>query len=114
MNTDNTNRDAKPSPASAGSHGDSLSVLRGLIEGVRGMGLGDPDSDDRIMASDVVRWAADEIERLRLTDEEREAIERLCEAVAEYSDIDRKENGCHADDDMAAVAVARGLMKRMV
>jgi len=49
-----------------------------------------------------------------LTDEEREAIERLCEAVTEYSDIDRKENGCHADDDMAAVAVARGLLKRMV
>jgi hypothetical protein len=56
----------------------------------------------------------DEIARLRLTDEERGAIERLCEAVTEYSDIDRKENGCHADDDMAAVAVARGLMKRMV
>ena len=50
---------------------------------------------------------------VRLTDEEREAIERLCEAVTEYSDIDRSENGCHADDDMAAVAVARGLMKRM-
>jgi hypothetical protein len=47
-----------------------------------------------------------------LTDEEREAIERLCEAVTEYSDIDRKENGCHADDDMAAVAVARGLLER--
>ncbi len=55
-----------------------------------------------------------EVARLRLTDEEREAIERLCEAVTEYSDIDRKENGCHADDDMAAVAVARGLMKRVV
>jgi hypothetical protein len=49
-----------------------------------------------------------------LTDEEREAIMRLCEAVAEYSEIDRQENGCHADDDMAAVAVARGLLKRMV
>jgi hypothetical protein len=48
-----------------------------------------------------------------LTDEEREAIERLCEAVAEYSDIDRKANGCHADDDMAAVDVARGLLKRL-
>jgi hypothetical protein len=47
-----------------------------------------------------------------LTDEERGAIERLCEAVTEYSDIDRSENGCHADDDMAAVAVARGILKR--
>jgi hypothetical protein len=55
-----------------------------------------------------------EVARLRLTDAEREAIERLCEAVTEYSEIDRKENGCHADDDMAAVAVARGLLKRMV
>jgi hypothetical protein len=50
---------------------------------------------------------------VRLADEEREAIERLCEAVTEYSDIDRKENGCHADDDMAAVAVARGLLERL-
>jgi hypothetical protein len=48
-----------------------------------------------------------------LTDAEREAIARLCEAVAEYSDIDRKANGCHADDDMAAVDVARGLLERL-
>ena len=48
-----------------------------------------------------------------ITDEEREAIARLCEAVAEYSDIDRKANGCHADDDMAAVDVARGLLERL-
>jgi hypothetical protein len=68
------------------------------------------------IAADRIKIAQleSEVARLRLTDEEREAIERLCEAVTEYSDIDRKENGCHADDDMAAVAVARGLMKRMV
>jgi hypothetical protein len=62
----------------------------------------------------MIHRLADALERARLTDAEREAVERLCEAVAEYSDIDRKENGCHADDDMAAVAVARGLLKRMV
>jgi hypothetical protein len=60
----------------------------------------------------ILEEAAGEIVRLRLTDEEREAVERLCEAVAEYSEIDRQENGCHADDDMAAVAVARGLLER--
>jgi hypothetical protein len=64
-----------PSLASAGCLGDTLSVLRTLIDGVRGMGLGDPDCGDRIEATDVVRWAVDEIERLRLTDEERAAIE---------------------------------------
>jgi hypothetical protein len=48
-----------------------------------------------------------------LTDAEREAILRLCEAVTEWSDYDRKTNGCHADDDMAAVAVARGLLARL-
>jgi hypothetical protein len=42
------NDDTEPSLASAGSHGDTLSVLRTLIDGVRGMGLGDPDCGDRI------------------------------------------------------------------
>ena len=70
-------------PASAGSHGDSLTVLRSLADGVRGMGLGDPDSGDRIEASDVVRWAVNEIERLRLTDEQRDAIWTVAEAYAE-------------------------------
>jgi len=83
MDTDNTNRDAEPSLASAGSHGDTLSVLRTLIDGVRGMGLGDPDRGDRIEASDVVRWAVDEIERLRLTDAERGVIWTVAEAYAE-------------------------------
>jgi hypothetical protein len=41
------------------------------------MGLGDPDCGDRIEASDVVRWAVDEIARLRITDEERDVLDRL-------------------------------------
>jgi len=61
---------------------DLLPVLRTLADGVRGMGLGDPDCGERIEASDVVRWAVDEIERLRLTDEEREAI-RFASALYE-------------------------------
>jgi hypothetical protein len=93
MSNDNTQDGAEPSPASAGSQNTHMATAR---------------------LSAANTWLQEEIKRLRLTDAEREAIERLCEAVTEYSDIDRKENGCHADDDMAAVAVARGLMKRMV
>jgi hypothetical protein len=95
----------------------------------------DPDTcrDPDLLASEVRRLqgviAAGESARLsqncdcpaqdnaakqdKLTDEERQAI-AWCVGMAEteYSDIDRKENGCHADDDMAAVALARGLLKR--
>jgi hypothetical protein len=105
--------DKAMSPASAGSHGDSLPVLRSLIDGVRGMVLGDPDCGDRIEASDVVRWAVDEIERLRLTDEEREAIARLCEAANDIISDDRTVGGSHWQEDEAAVAVARGLLERL-
>jgi hypothetical protein len=56
------------------SEPDLLPVLRTLANGVRGMGFGDPDCGERIEASDIVRWAVAEIERLRLTAAEREAI----------------------------------------
>jgi len=111
------------SAASRGSRGDTLSVLRTLIDGVRGMGLGDPDSGDRVAASDIVRWAVDEIEqqrgslqwlhgllteaeerlaRLRLTDEEREA-------VAWFSRFARPQNGPVIGRHAAAL---RGLLER--
>jgi|688.fasta_scaffold505966_1 Arc/MetJ-type ribon-helix-helix transcriptional regulator len=98
-----TNEANEMSAASRGSRGDTLSVLRTLIDGVRGMGLGDPDSGDRVEASDVVRWAVDEIEqqrgslqwlhgllteaeerlaRLRLTDEERAAVDDGIDSVS--------------------------------
>jgi hypothetical protein len=115
--------------ASAGSHGDSLSVLRQLAEGVRGMGMGDPDCGDRIEASDVVRWAADEIERLRF------AIRRLADQDATLSvcggnvtvtmdaTLTRYERHCigrvrdiYADEDDVAcneiAAVLDGLLER--
>jgi hypothetical protein len=41
--------------------------------------MGDPDCGDRIEASDVVRWAADEIERLRF------AIRRIADRDATLS-----------------------------
>lgn len=56
---------------------DPLDILSSFADGVQGMGLGDPDDPaaNRILASDVVRWAVAEIARLRLTDAEREAVE---------------------------------------
>jgi hypothetical protein len=74
-------------------------VLRSLADGVRGMGLGDPDCGDRIEASDVVRWAVDEIERLRFTDEERGVLHGVAED-ASYRCADFTER------------VVRGLLER--
>ena len=53
-----------------------------------------------------------EVERLRLTDAEREAIERLCEAANDIISDDRTVGGSHWQEDEAAVAVARGLLER--
>jgi hypothetical protein len=50
------------------------------------MGLGDPDCGERIEASDVVRWAVAEIERLRLTAAEREAIHWAMGDAADITD----------------------------
>ena len=55
-----------------------------------------------------------EVERLRLTDAEREAIERLCEAVTDYAADDRKVNGeTFAAGDERAVAIVRGWLARL-
>ena len=48
-----------------------------------------------------------------LTDAEREAIERLCEATSDAIDDDKRAGGCHWQDDAAAVAVVRGLLERL-
>jgi len=101
MSDSTTPQDGKAMPpASAGSHGDLLPVLRSLADGVRGMGLGDPDCGDRIEASDVVRWAVDEIERLRLTDEERDVLGRVADDAG-YRALEWTER------------VVRGLLERL-
>jgi hypothetical protein len=56
--------------------------------------------------------AVAEIARLRLTDEERAAIERLCDAANDIISDDRTVGGSHWQEDEAAVAVARGLLER--
>ena len=48
-----------------------------------------------------------------LTDAEREAVERLCEATNESIADDKRAGGCHWQDDAAAVAVVRSLLERL-
>ena len=74
--------------------------------------------------------AAGEIEKLRswvrlqdavihsgnvaaLTEAERKAVERLCEATSDMIDDDKRAGGFHWQDDAAAVAVVRGLLERL-
>lgn len=47
-----------------------------------------------------------------LTDEERNAIERLCDATEDMIIDDKRADGCHWQDDKKAVAVVRGLLER--
>jgi hypothetical protein len=65
---------------------DNLELLSSLAESgwADAMTMGTDETADgspTAVASDVLRWAAAEIERQRLTDEEREAIERAADLV---------------------------------
>jgi hypothetical protein len=73
METDNMTDDARDSSASRGSHGS------GITERLRGWAR----ADDSVWPSELMGEAAGEIDRLRLTDEEREAIWTVAEAYAE-------------------------------
>ena len=48
-----------------------------------------------------------------LTVEEREAIERLCDAAFDMIADDKCAGGCHWQADAAAVEVVRGLLERL-
>jgi hypothetical protein len=67
MNTDNTQGTTEPSLASAGSHGDGMAARLRSWRDERGYPT----------PGEMLDEAADEIERLRLTDEEREAISAM-------------------------------------
>jgi hypothetical protein len=72
-----------------------------------------PHQLDRLTAIQL-KEAADEIDRLRLTDEEREAVHRLCRAVTHYSAGGvAVDGGSFARDDERAVAVVRGWLARL-
>jgi hypothetical protein len=69
MDNDNTQGAAEPSLASAGSHGDGMAARLRSWRDERGYPT----------PGEMLDEAADEIERLRLTDAEREAIELAIE-----------------------------------
>ena len=72
-----------------------------------------PHQLERLTAIQL-KEAADEIDRLRLTDEEREAVHRLCRAVTHYSAGGvAVDGGSFARDDERAVAVVRGWLARL-
>jgi hypothetical protein len=73
MSDDNTQGGAEPSPASDGSHGD------GMVARLRSW----RDERGYPTPGEMLDEAAAEIERLRLTDAEREAIWTVAEAYAE-------------------------------
>ena len=69
--------------------------------------------DALIQTMERVQQLEAELAKMRLTDAEREAMERLCEAVTEYAADDRKTNGeTFAAGDERAVAVVRGWLAK--
>ena len=77
---------------------DMMAHLRALPLGLRGMGIGDPDDGGRIEAAEVVKWAIGEIERLRLTDAEREVPRTVRDIYASHDDDDSCEKIAAAID----------------
>ena len=60
-------------------------------------------------AEPELRWRA----MVMITDAEREALARICEAADDIIDEDKRANGVYWQDDAAAVAVVRGLLERL-
>jgi hypothetical protein len=85
MNDDNTQDGAEPSLASAGSHNTHMATAR-------------------LSAGNT--WLQEEIKRLRLTDEEREAIEKVLRRVREDYFTGR------FADSVQIAAVIDGLLER--
>ena len=82
MSNDNTQDGAEPSPASAGSHGDQCRC--GLATRLVGDGC---EHCNPAMMIDILR---EQVAEMRLTDAEREAIERAMNTVKMFHGYDRK------------------------
>ena len=65
-----------------------------------------------VVADRPPEWTPHAGEPCTLTDAEREAIERLCDATNDMIADDKRAGGCHWRDDAAAVAAVRGLLER--
>jgi hypothetical protein len=114
MSNENTQDKAEPSSASAGSHVELHRAVRALLEGVNAR-----------YAKNPREWTCPHMQALddmtqsepqpTLTDEEREAIDRLCRAVARHSALQRirglKDH--FADEDEQAYSIVRGWLARL-
>jgi HEAT repeat protein len=73
------------------------------------------DLDALIQSMERVQQLEAEVARLRLTDEEREAVDRLCRAVARHSALQRirglKDH--FADEDEQAYSIVREWLARL-
>ncbi len=104
MSDDNTQGAAEPSLASAGSHGD------GMVARLRSW----RDERGYPTPGEMLDEAADEIARLRLTEEEKKGIDGIIrdfQVIAEFN-----EERCHphyAQKARCRVAMLSGLLKRL-
>jgi HEAT repeat protein len=101
-------------PASAGSHSELHRVVRALLDGVNAR-----------YAKNPREWTCPHMQALddmtqseplpTLTDEEREAIDRLCRAVARHSALQRIRGlkDPFADEDEQAYSIVRGWLARL-
>lgn len=70
---------------------------------------GDYYADQFATAPEIFERAADEIERLRLTDAERDAVELAIDSMSGVEDI----SASWSQREMAAIATLRGLLERL-
>ena len=104
---------AAMSPASAGSHGKPVAwLITGKWTAYQEVTINKARAYSPGHAEDVVVTPL--YRSLTLTDEEREAVHRLCRAVTHYSAGGvAVDGGSFARDDERAVAVVRGWLARL-
>jgi hypothetical protein len=110
MNNDNTQGGAEPSLASAGSHGPPDAWLIHCGDEWQMVSLFREHADAAAAEND-----AEVVPLYRhptLTDEEREAMHRLCRAVTHYVAGGAVDGGRFARDDERAVAAVRGWLDK--
>jgi hypothetical protein len=101
MNADNTQDKAGPSPASVGSHGEQCRC--GLATRLVG------DGCERCNPQLAIQLLKEQVADMRLTDEEREAIERGIDSLVGVEDVSADAGPM----DDAAACTLRGLIERL-
>ena len=105
MNTDNTNREATPSPASAGSQPVAWAVIPGTVLAGRAWRVTlDREEAEQLSCGAMLVVPLYEQPQPTLTDEEREAVENCIYASERIGD----------DWSDKQAAILRGLLERLV